>query len=76
MASEVAFLFLDECSHESLDLAALTGVLVPSHSYNAVRDEICQISWDVLRPPPNTVPAPIELHARNLLVPHLSNSIA
>jgi hypothetical protein len=36
----MAFLFLDECSHERLDLAALTGVLVPFEKYNAVRDKV------------------------------------
>jgi hypothetical protein len=67
VAKRMAFLFLDECTHESLDLAALTGVLVPLREYTAVRDAVCQIVWDVLLPPPNTVPAPIELHARDLL---------
>ncbi len=67
MTNHMAFLFLDECTHDALDLAALTGVLVPLSEYTAVRDAVCQITWDVLSPPPNTVPLPIELHARDLL---------
>lgn len=67
MANPMAFLFLDECSHDALDLAALTGVLVPLDAYNDVRDAVCQITWNVLKPPANTVPSPIELHARDLL---------
>jgi hypothetical protein len=63
----MAFLFIDECAHEALDLVALTGVLVPFDRYNAVRDAVCQTTWDVLNPPANTVPAPIELHGRDLL---------
>ena len=63
----LAFLFLDESMDESLDLASLTGVLVPLHAYREVRDSICQLVWEVLSPLPNTVPQPIELHARNLL---------
>jgi hypothetical protein len=63
----LVFLFLDESMDESLDLASLTGVLVPLHAYRAVRDAICRLVWDVLAPPPNTVPQPIELHARKLL---------
>ncbi len=67
MTNSMAFLFLDECSYEPLDLAALTGVLVPLHDYNAVRDAVCQIVWEVLKPPANTIPPPIELHGRELL---------
>lgn len=63
----VAFLFLDECSYEPLDLAALTGVLVPADRYASVRDAICKLVADVQPSPPNTVPAAIELHARALL---------
>lgn len=63
----LAFLFLDECMDEALDLAALTGVLVPHEKYRDVRDAMCKLVWDVLAPPPNTVPAPVELHGRNLL---------
>lgn len=63
----LTFMFFDESMDESLDLASLTGVLVPLQAYRAVRDEICRLVWDVLEPPPNTVPQPIELHARNLL---------
>ena len=66
-AAPMSFLFLDECSYEKLDLMALTGVLVPVERYNAVRDAICQIVWDVLRPPPNEVPARLELHGNELL---------
>lgn len=67
MSQSMAFLFLDECSYEPLDLAALTGVLVPLERYAAVRDEMCKIVADILRPPANTIPAPVELHARELL---------
>lgn len=67
MSPSMAFLFLDECSYEPLDLAALTGVLVPLERYVAVRDAMCKVVADVLSAPPNTVPAPIELHARDLL---------
>jgi len=67
MAGSVAFLFMDECIYEPLDLAALTGVLVPSDRYAAVRDAICQIVWDVQRRLGIADPAPIELHARDLL---------
>jgi hypothetical protein len=67
MVGSVAFFFMDECTYEPLDLAALTGVLVPADRYIAVRDAVCQIVWDVLRPPARTVPLPIELHARDLL---------
>ena len=63
----LAFLFLDESMDESLDLASLTGVLVPSHAYREVRDALCKLVWEILAPAPNTVPAPIELHGRNLL---------
>lgn len=70
--SPLAFLFLDECSDEALDLAALTGVLVPHEKYRNVRDAMCKVVYDVLEPPANTVPAPIELHGRNLL-PQLDN---
>jgi hypothetical protein len=63
----LAFMFLDESMDESLDLASLTGVLVPLRAYCAVRDAICRLVWEVLAPPPNTVPQPIELHARKLL---------
>jgi hypothetical protein len=45
----------------------LTGVLVPLESYGTVRDEMCRLVWDVLSPEPGVVPAPIELHGRNLL---------
>lgn len=72
VADSMAFLFLDESTYEPLDLAALTGVLVPLESYAEVRDAICQVTWDVLAPPANTVPSPIELHARDLLA-ELSN---
>jgi hypothetical protein len=63
----MAFLFLDECFYAPLDMAALTGVLVPLDQYVAVRDAMCKVVADVLAAPPNTVPAPIELHASNLL---------
>jgi hypothetical protein len=63
----MALLFLDECSYEPLDLAALTGVLVPLTAYIGVRDAVCRITWDVLTPPQDTVPQPIELHGRDLL---------
>lgn len=63
----LAFMFLDESMDESLDLASLTGVLVPLTAYSAVRDAICRLVWEVLAPPPNTVPQPIEFHARKLL---------
>ena len=53
--------------YERLDLAALTGVLVPLDRYVAARDAMCKVAADVLSAPPNTVPAPIELHARDLL---------
>jgi len=51
-----AFLFLDECFSEKLKLAALTGVLVPVDEYAAVRDEMCRLAWEALRPPANTIP--------------------
>lgn len=67
MTTQLFFLFIDESLYEDLDLAALTGILVPLDRYSAVRDEICKIVADVLRLPPNTIPAPIELHVRELL---------
>lgn len=67
MPGSVAFLFMDESAYAPLDLAALTGFLVPAERYKEVRDEICQVVWEVLRPPERTIPQPIELHARNLL---------
>ncbi len=68
-----AFLFLDECTYEQLDLAALTGLLVPAEHYSAVRDAMCKLAVDVQPSPPNTVPSAIEFHARVLLndVAHL-----
>ncbi|MEO7035011.1 MAG: DUF3800 domain-containing protein [Polyangiaceae bacterium] len=68
-----AFLFLDECTYESLDLAALTGVLIPADRYASVRDAMCKLVVDVQPSPPDTIPAAIELHARSLLtdVAHL-----
>lgn len=65
--ASMAFLFLDESMDESLDLASLTGLLVPLSAYGSVRDAMCKLVWDVIGPPPNTVPAPIELHGRKLL---------
>jgi hypothetical protein len=64
---------MDECSCESLDLAALTGVLVPWSEYNTVRDRMCRLALDLQSPPPNTLPRIIELHANNLL-PELNTS--
>jgi hypothetical protein len=68
-----AFLFLDECTYEKLDLAALTGILVPADRYVAVRDAMCRLVVDVQPSPPNVIPGVIELHARALLddVAHL-----
>lgn len=71
--SALAFLFLDECMYEPLDLASLTGVLVPVESYAAVRDEMCRLAWELLSPEWNVIPAPIDLHGRNLL-PELANN--
>lgn len=65
--TSMAFLFLDECFYEPLDLAALTGVLVPLESYVAVRDALCGLVVEVLRAPPNAIPAVVEIHARELL---------
>ena len=62
-----AFLFMDECFSETLDIAALTGVLVPLEDYVSVRDAISAIAWDCLQPPANTIPQPVELHGSNLL---------
>ncbi len=67
MGVRAAFLFMDECMCEPLDLAALTGVLVPLEHYAATRDRICAIVTDVLKAPPKTIPRPIELHAKHLL---------
>ena len=64
--SPMAFLFLDECMYEPLDMVALTGVLVPLESYSPILDEMCQLAWEVLSPEPNVVPAPIEFHGRSL----------
>lgn len=68
-----AFLFLDECTFEKLDLAALTGVLVRADRYIPVRDVMCRLAADIQPSPPNEIPGVIELHARNLLndVAHL-----
>jgi len=68
----VAFLFLDECAYDALDLSALTGVLVPADHYSAVRDALCRLVWEVN---PSTMdssgsmilPSPIELHGSKLL---------
>jgi hypothetical protein len=65
--ARMAFLFLDECSSEKLDLAALTGVLVELDSYVIVRDAMCQLVVDIQAPEPHTWCAPIELHGRSLL---------
>jgi hypothetical protein len=62
-----AFLFIDECMYEQLDLAALTGVLVPVDRYAAVRDAMCRLAVDVQPSPPNVIPGVIEFHARALL---------
>jgi hypothetical protein len=67
MTRTVAFLFLDECAYQALDLAALTGVLVPLKHYGDVRDEMCRLVRDIQPTKPNTIPQPIELHGRNLL---------
>lgn len=67
MKKNMTFLFMDECEYDPLDLSALTGVLVPLESYSTVRDAVGKIIWDVLSPHENTVPQPIELHARDLL---------
>lgn len=58
---------MDECTYEPIDLAALTGVLVPLEQYATVRDAIGKVIWDAQNPPENTVPQPIELHGRDLL---------
>jgi len=62
-----AFLFLDECMYKELDLASLTGVLVPAERYIAVRDAMCRLAADVQPSPPNVIPGVIEFHARALL---------
>lgn len=69
----IAFLFLDECMYKNLDLAALTGILVPADRYAAVRDAMCQLVADVQPSQPNEIPGIIEFHARELLndVAHL-----
>jgi hypothetical protein len=64
---QTALLFLDECMSEYLDLAALTGVLVPAERYAAVRDDMCSVVWQCMDPPKGTLPPPIELHANSLL---------
>ena len=68
-----AFFFLDECTYAPLDLAALTGVLIPVDRYVPVRDAMCRLVVDVQPSAPDVVPGVIELHARELLsdVAHL-----
>lgn len=68
-----AFLFLDECEYKGMDLAALTGVLIPADSYVSVRDTMCRLVVEALPSRPNVIPAPVELHGRALLneVEHL-----
>lgn len=72
--SAMAFLFLDEGMYKPLDLASLTGVLVPLEAYGTVRDEMCRLVWEVLSPEQKVVPAPIELHGRHLL-PELASRL-
>jgi hypothetical protein len=62
-----ALLFLDECMYEQLDLAALTGVLVPVGRYVPVRDAMCRLAADVQPSPQDVIPGIIEFHARALL---------
>ena len=62
-----AFVFMDECSYEPLDLISLTGVLVPLEKYVSVRDAMCQLAWNILSPEKNRIPQPVELHASDLL---------
>lgn len=64
------FLFMDESEYPPLDIAALTGILIPIEKYPEIRDEIAQLIIEIMSPPPNTVPQPIELHGSDLL-PHL-----
>ena len=63
----MSYMFMDESMDESMDLSALTGIIVPVTSYPRVRSKVRQIVWRAIEPPVNTVPRPVELHARNLL---------
>jgi hypothetical protein len=64
MTDEAGFLFVDESAYPPLDLVSLTGVLVPSKQYAAVRDALCRLVRDIQPGPPDVVPAVIELHGR------------
>jgi hypothetical protein len=65
---KLTFLFLDECMYEPLDLASLTGVLVPLQVYCRVRDEMYRIACQTcLTADPSIVPPLVELHGRQLL---------
>jgi hypothetical protein len=62
---EVTFLFMDESVN--LDVAWLTGVLVPAEQYADVRDAFIRIARDVLVEAGHEHPWPTELHGVDLL---------
>lgn len=67
MSNSVIFAFIDESVSRELDLASLTAVLVPSEQYAGVRDAVIRLGVELQRPPPNTIPAPIEFHGCEML---------
>lgn len=62
-----AFLVLDECTYAPLDLAALTGVLVPADRYAHLRDAMCRLAVEVQPSSDDVIPGATEFHARALL---------
>ena len=62
-----SLLFMDECLSGTLDIAALTGVLVPIAQYADVRDAMCRIALDCMPRESGVVPRVIELHGSALL---------
>lgn len=64
------FLFLDESTSADLDIASLTGVLVPDEAYADTRDGVLRIAQNVQRAPhlfSGIEPGPIELHGCDML---------
>jgi len=60
------FLFIDECMHQPLDLAALTGVFVKQSDYRKVRERICRILFDIFEYEEGGLPPLVELHGKCL----------
>lgn len=61
------FLFLDECYDSTSTIASLTGVLVPVTGYPELRTGLYDLLDWTIRPEPNVVGRPPELHGSDLL---------